>query len=887
MPDLPTGTVSFLFTDIEGSTRLWERHRDAMSQAIARHDALLRACIETQGGYVFKTVGDAFCAAFSSAHTAIATALAAQQVLQSEIWPAKIGTLRVRMALHTGEAVERDDDYFGPPLNQVARLLAIGHGEQVLLSRAIALLAEGHLPQPLALRDMGRHLLKDLQAPEQIYQLLHPELREDFPPLRSLNNLPNNLPCHLSTFIGRAKEMEEVSRLLASQRLLTLTGSGGCGKTRLALQVAADLLDTYQDGVFLVELAALSEEGLISQQIASALGLREQTGQGLIETLIQYLKDRKALLLLDNCEHLLDACASIVETLLHSCSDLSILTTSQEALHMPGEQVWKVPSLRPPDPDLLLSKEQDLPAVLQEYDACRLFAVRAASQCPDFRLTRQNGLAVARICRHLDGIPLAIELAAAQVRVMTPEQIANRLNDRFRLLRSGSRTAPTRQYTLKATLDWSYDQMNEEDQQLLERLSVFAGGWTLEAMEAIGSGEDIAEGEVLDLLCRLVDKNLVLYEESGGESRYRLLETVRQYAAARLAEAGQTRAYRMRHRDYFYRMAKETRPGPTGPEQAHRMRLLEREYDNLRAALDFCLKGSDQTADARVGIRLAAELPTFWEVSGRCTEGRDYLERALAHPGAEPTTSEHAQVLEGAGVLAFRQGDFDRASRHHNACMELRRLLKDTVGAVHSLRHLGNVEEDRGDYGRAEALYTEALRLVREVEEPGLEGLILCDLGSVAWMQGDYAQAKNHTLEGLALQRRLGNRRGIAFALYNLGHIAVLEDDYAQAHAYQAESLTLWQEQGSKLGIIFSLEDFAEQAQAQGWMERAARLYAMASLLREKIGEPLPLSRRKTYERNLAAIRTALGEAAYTALWTKRHADSPEQSIAYALERPA
>ena len=886
MPNLPTGTVSFLFSDIEGSTRLWEQHRAAMSQSVARHDALLRACIEGQGGHIFKTVGDAFCAAFSSAQAALAAALAGQQALQAEAWPPEIGVLRVRMALHAGETDERDSDYFGPPVNRVARLLAIGHGEQVLISGAIALLAQGALHPPLALRDMGRHTLKDLLLPEQVFQLLHPALREAFPPLRSLNNLPTNLPVQLSSFIGREKEREEAPRLLASRRLLTLTGSGGCGKSRLALQVAADLLDTYKEGVFLVELAALSEERLVPQQAATALGLREQPGQTWTETLAGYLKNRSSLLLLDNCEHLMDACASLAETLLHACPDLRLLATSREALRVPGEQVWRVPSLLLPDLEQVRAGELDTPALLMACDACRLFVERARGHSPNFILTGQNGLAVARICHHLDGIPLAIELAATQVRVMTPEQIAVRLRDRFQLLRSGARTAPTRQQTLKATLDWSYDLLTGEERLLLERLSVFAGGWTLEAAEAVTDGEGIAEGEALELLSRLVDKSLVVYEERGSVARYRLLETVRQYASEKLLEEGEAHLYRRQHRDYFYRLVRSLRPKQTGQEQAEGVRLLEREHDNLRAALDFCLKESPAVADGAIGIQLASALTFFWDVSGRCAEGRDYLEFALLHPAAEPFSVEHAQVLEGAGTLAFRQGDFDQSGVHHRACLELRQSLNDTQGTIHSLLHLGNVEEDRGDYDRAQTLYTEALRVCREAGESGLEGQILCDLGSVVWMQGDYETARYHTLAGLQIARKQGSKLGIAFALYNLGHIVSLQGEYAEAHDYQAESLALWQEQGSKRGIVFSLEDLAEQALAQGWMERAAQLYLAAACLRERIGEPVPLARKQDYERNVAAVQNALGAEAYHALWNHRHTFPIEQSIAEALQRP-
>ncbi|HZO88686.1 MAG TPA: adenylate/guanylate cyclase domain-containing protein, partial [Chthonomonadaceae bacterium] len=464
---MDSGTLTFLFTDIEGSTRLWEQHPEAMRSALARHDVLLQEAIEQHSGHVFKTIGDAFCAAFDAAPSALAAALSAQRALASEDWQAPI-RLRVRMALHTGAAEARGGDYFGPPLNRVARMLAAGHGGQVLLSQAACDLLGDALPEGVSLRDLGRHRLRDLQQSEHLYQLLHPNLPADFPPLRSLEAFAHNLPVQLTSFIGREKEMEEIKRLLSTAHLLTLTGSGGCGKTRLALQVAADRVEEYADGVWLVELAAIADLGLVPQTVAVALGVSEEPNRPLGETLANYLRPKSLLLVLDNCEHLLTACAQLADTLLRTCPKVRILASSREGLGLLGEALYHVPSLSLPDEKRLPTLEQ-----LSQYEAVRLFVERAVLSRPDFAVTAQNAASVVQICSRLDGIPLAIELAAARARALAVEQLAQRLDDRFRLLTGGSRTALPRQQTLRALIDWSYDLLSEAERTLLRRLSVF------------------------------------------------------------------------------------------------------------------------------------------------------------------------------------------------------------------------------------------------------------------------------------------------------------------------------------------------------------------------------------------------------------------------------
>ncbi len=560
MPDLLTGTVTFLFTNIEGSTGLLQRLDDrCYGEVLAEHQRLLRAAFQEEGGQEMDTHGDAFFVAFPRASNAVAAAVAAQLAITAHPWP-EGAPMRVCMGLHTGEATIADSRYVGLNVHRAARICAAGWGGQVLLSRATHDAVTHDLPPGTSLRDLGEHRLKDLQRPEEIFQLLHPDLPTDFPPLRSLGVLSNNLPHQVTSFIGREREMAEVKRLLAATRILTLTGPGGCGKTRLALRVAADLLEEFANGVWLAELAALSDSALVPQAVASALGVREESGRSLLATLADYLQPKQLLLVLDNCEHLIGACAPLAAALLRACPRLKILALSWEVLGIAEEVTYHVPALSLPDLRRLPSLEH-----LTQYEAVRLFIERAADALPTFAVTNQNARAVAQVCYRLDGIPLAIELAAARVKVLSVDQIAGRLDDRFRLLTSGSRAAPPRLQTLRATMDWGYDLLLEKERLVLRRLAVFAGGWTLEAAEAVCAGDGVEGFEVLDLLTRLVNKSLVSAEEQGEETRYRMLETVRQYAWEKLLESGEADVMRGRHRDWDQRMAERAEPEFHGP----------------------------------------------------------------------------------------------------------------------------------------------------------------------------------------------------------------------------------------------------------------------------------------------------------------------------------
>ncbi len=848
MADLPTGTITFLFTDIEGSTRLWEEHPERMRLALGRHDALLRAAVETHHGEIFKTMGDAVFAAFATPSDALKAALEAQQALRS-LPPSATETsaaplLKVRAALHTGRAEHRAGDYFGPALNRVARLLIAGHGGQVLLSQATADLVRDALPRGVTLRDLGVHRLRDLTRSEAIFQLLHPDLSSDLPPLRSLQAFAHNLPVQLTSFLGRERELAEIKRLLATTRLLTLTGTGGVGKTRLALQVAADLLEEYPDGVWLVELAPLMDPALQPLAVASALGVQEEPNCPLLATLSDYLRPRKMLLLLDNSEHLLSGCAQVADTLLRNCPRVQVLASSREALGIAGELTWRVPSLPVPDLQRLPSVSADLPSALIQYEAVRFFSERAAFSQPGFAVTAENAWAVAEVCQRLDGIPLAIELAAARLTMLSVEQIAARLGDRFRLLTGGSRTALPRQQTLRACIDWSYDLLSEAERLLFRRLSVFAGGCTLEAAEAVGTGEEVEAGEVLDLLGQLVGKSVVMMDEphpaSARAARYRLLETLRQYGQDRLLESGAGEAARGQHLGYFLGLAEEGESGLHGVDQAAWLERLDAEHDNLRAALAWAAEAEE----IALGLRLGGALWRFWSMSGYAGEGRRQLARLLTLAGssARPTspTAEHgwrARALLAAGSLSLEAGDYWGGRHLSKESLGIWRAMGDMAGIADSLAALGEAEQSQGGYVAARSLYQQCLAIRRELGDRWGIASSLRGLGYLCYYQGDYDLARELGEAALEIRRELGDRRGIAHSLTGLAMIAEQHGDYETARSLYEESLAISRELGNKTSVSLLLGLLGGVARVHGEYARATELLEDCLAIRQAIGE--------------------------------------------------
>jgi predicted ATPase/class 3 adenylate cyclase len=828
MPPLPTGTVTLLFTDIEDSTPLLQQLGDAMyATVLAEHARILREACAAHGGHEVESHGDGILVAFREAGDAALAATAAQRGVWAYRWPDGI-TLRVRIGLHTGEPIATPRGYVGLDVHRAARICQAGWGGQILLTEDTHARIASHLPSDLTVRHLGAYRLKGLHRPEHVFQLLHPDLPEDFPPVRSLDSLPNNLPRLLTSFIGRDREMDEIKRLLSEHRLVTLTGAGGCGKTRLALQVAADRADTYRDGVWLVELAALSDPALVPQALASVLHVREQQGRTLLTTLTEHLASRELLAVLDNCEHVIRACAHLTEALLHSTRALTILTTSREPLGIPGERTYRIPSLSLPDLDRMPTLDR-----LSEFDAVRLFIDRAAATSPSFRVTRDTAPLVAHICHRLDGIPLAIELAAARVKVLTLNEIALRLNDRFRLLSAGSRTAIPRQQTLRAAMDWSYALLSEGERLLAGRLSVFAGGWTLDAAETICAGDGIDESEVLDLLTQLVDKSLVVTDESPGGARFHMLETVRQYSRDRLLETRQDQVIRTRHRDWVLAVAEQAEAGLRGPAQAEWLARIEIEHDNIRAALEWCLA---HPAAAEAGMRLAAAMGRFWWMRGHLSEARRWLEGLLTIPGDSSSESRARTLLE-AGRVAFTQSDYAAAGRYFEQSLTAFRMLEDRSGIVDSLNMLGLLSWVTSEYGTARMHFQAGLPLARALDDLRRVTVLLSNLGLVEAAQGDYDAATSRHQESLEILRSLGDTHGVAIALNNLGLVAAAQGRWAAAQQLFEESLRIRRDLDDRHHQMYSLNNLAAVNLRHGDDQRAGALVEESLALARAFGD--------------------------------------------------
>jgi predicted ATPase/class 3 adenylate cyclase len=815
----PTGTLTFLFTDIEGSTKMWERDSSVMQVTLARHDEILRSAIEERGGYVFKTVGDAFCCAFLTTPDALECALETQRRLLTSEWE-ESRPLRVRMALHTGAAEERDGDYFGPPVNRVARLLSAAHGGQVLLSLPAQELVRDQLPVGTTLRDLGEYRLKDLFRPERVYQLLAPELPSEFPPLRTLDAYRNNLPLQPTPLIGREKEVSEVCDLLGGHeetRLLTLNGPGGIGKTRLALQAAADLLDDFPDGTFFSQLATLTEAEPLLPAVAETLGLKETAEQPLDETLKDYLSEMRLLLVLDNFEQVLGAAPAVTE-MLSGAPGVKVLATSRTSLRLYGEHVFPVPPLTLPD-------LKRLPPLvrLTQYEAVGLFVERAQAVKPDFKVTNESAPAVAEICVRLDGLPLAIELAAARITMLPPKAMLQRLTSRLKLLTGGARDLPERQRTLRATIEWSFGLLEEGEQLLFGRLAVFSGGRTLEAIEAICDAEGDLPVEAFEGVSSLLDKSLIRQEEGpSGEPRFVMLETVHEFARAKLQESGEAEEIKRLHAQYFLTLAEVAFPELRGPDQLEWLERLEAEYDNMRAALSWALGRKE----AEVALRLGGALGWFWSMRGYHSEGRRWLEEALAMEG-RMSPEVRAMALAGAGELAYEQGDLDRAEEAYEEGLEL--LAHEGREASEAklllLGLLGWVEWEREDYRRAKRLFEEGLALSREMRAPWWLAMSLSNLAIVYQSRGEFERATELYEESMDLFREQGDKHSLAINLNNLAMLVCSQGDLGRAAQLIEEAVALHRELGTRGGVSTGLYNLGWMALLQNDLSRAADLY--------------------------------------------------------------
>lgn len=721
----------------------------------------------------------------------------------------------------------------------------------------------------------GEHWVETLTR--RGYRFVGPvsELRGSVPRGETDGRPRSNLPEPLTSFVGRERELVEIKRLLPSSRLLTVVGVGGIGKTRFALQVGSEVMDAYRDGVWLVEFASIADASLVPTSVAQVLGVHEKSGTPLAHMLCAYLKSRKLLLIFDNCEHLHDACATLADAILRAAKEPTIIATSREPLHVAGEQTYPLPALSLPDPTASVQ-------MMGNSEAVQLFVERARKQQPGFEFTGGRASAVAQLCIHLDGIPMALELAAARVRSLTIEEINARLGDRFKLLTGGTRTALPRQQTLRATLDWSYDLLREAENALFARLSVFVGGWTLEAAENVCVGENIEVWEVLDLLTALADKNLVVAEERNGATRYRLLETVRQYARDRLRERGEDAHWEGRHLAYFLALAEEAEPQLTGANQLVWLDRLEAEHDNLRAALAW---SSALGGDIAGGLQLAGALCRFWFVRGHLREGRDWLAGVLAAAPSGQLAAARAKALHGAGGLALQQTDYPAAWALSGESLAIRRNLGDKRGIATSLISVANVALMQRDFQSARALYEESVALFRELGNQWGIAVSLNNLGIMAHEQSDYLSARALHSESLTIRRQLGDRWGIAGSLNNLGTVARGQGDYTSARAFHSESLAIRAELGDQSSIADSLEGLADVELALARPNRAARIWGRAERLREEVPLPLTPMDRARYERSVAAARAAMGaDVAFDLAWQEGRGMTLKQAIEYALK---
>lgn len=872
----------FLFTDIEGSTRLWEEFPEGMRVALSKHDQILRESIETHRGEVFKTVGDAFYAAFDAVNDAVLTCREAQSRLHNEEW-GEVGKLKVRIAVHLGDAESREGDYFGPPLNRVARLLAIGHGGQTLLSDEAAQMLGDNLPEGLSLSNLGAHRLKDLSRGAQVWQLNIDGCPLEFPPLRSLSSFATNLPPQTTALFGRERELESVSRALAESRLVTLTGSGGTGKTRLSLQLGADLLERFPDGVWFVELAVLTDPNLVPQAVASVLKVREQGSRPIGESVLESLSDRNLLLILDNCEHVLEGVATFVDAVMRRCPAVRILASSREPLALPYEVQHRVPSLALPDESELADV-----AAAAANPSVALFVDRASAILPSFELNPSNVKTVCHICRRLDGIPLALELAAARVRVLPIDQIETRLDDRFRLLTGGSRTALPRHQTLRAMIDWSYGLLTTQEATLLRRLSVFSGAFTLEAAEAVCANDEIDAYEVLDLLAALVDKSLVVYDDQGEVARYRMMETIRQYARDRLLETSEAAAIRSRHRDHYLAFAERSQVRQSTEGIATVLKDVAAEIDNLRAAMEWSIAEADSPLDpnlsepeacaAQKALRFVAALWRFWYTRGHYAEGIEFAGRALDREDSQRETSVRAHAFSAAGNLSRLPGAHQAARTYQEEALRIRRALGDKRGVAYSLSNLGVIVFEQGDVAGARSLWLQALEQLEALNQLQSVATILNNLGEFEHKQGDLKAARGYLERSLSIARQLGDADAIGLAISNLGPTLAKMGEIDTARRYLEEGYRIFTELSDRRSLSIVIGAIAQCYRYQDRMKEAAYLFGMAEGIREAIGVVIPPSDIEDQLLDLAEVREALGVDVFVEEYEQGRTSEPHEA---------
>ena len=894
----PVGTVTFLFTDIEGSTRLAQQLRgDRWAALLARHRELIRSAIAGADGHEEKTEGDSFVAVFGHASDSVRAAVDAQRRLAAEPWPDDVA-LRVRMGLHSGDGLlDVDGEYVGADVHRAARVAAAGHGGQVLLSETTSALVSDELPDGVAIRGLGEHRLKDLR-PERICQLVIDGLRADFPPIRSLDRQPNNLPTQLTSFIGREAELSEATRLLATTRLLTLTGPGGTGKTRLSLQLAAGVAHEFGDGVWFVPLEPVRDPTLVGSRIASALGLVESAGRSARELLVEWLGQRHVLLVLDNFEQVIEG-APVVADLLRSSARLSVIATSRAPLRISGEQEYPVPGLPVPRDILALSDleklnlpqaERDLAAVgISQYEAVRLFIARAVAVRPDFTVTNENAPAVAGICSRLHGMPLAIELAAARVKLLQPDAILQRLEHQLGALAAGSRDLPERQQTLRGAISWSYDLLAEGERRLLWRLAVFVGGCDLETAEAVCGPSAEIGCDVLDGLMSLTDQSLVRTEETGGVTRFRLLDTIREFAAEQLIASGERDEIERRHTAAFVALAESAAPKLSGRDQRRWLGRLELDHDNIRAALER----ATAAPEPGVAIGIAFAMWRYWQKRGHLAEARRRLDAIASQPWSRDDPVLRARLMEALGGVGWWTADpgvmipsYDEALQLWQAIGDKREIANALYNS--SFKYALETDPDESDPdGAGFQAMNEALRLFREVGDDHGAANALWGIGNYRYFKNAPDQGIDYMREALQVFRREGDQSMEAWSLHMIGTGLIRLGRFDEARGDLHDALRLFHSAGDVAGITLAIDDLASEAVGLGDLPRAATLWGAARALSAASGVGLAdlvdTKYESGYRPNARASMSAADLERYALVGRSMTLD---ESVAYALGLP-
>jgi len=922
----PTGTVTFLFTDIEGSTKLAQEYPDAMQALLARHNEILDEAIKAHDGFLFRTVGDAYCVAFQNVTDALMAALDAQRRLHHEAWsPASV---KVRMGIHIGAAqLDDNSDYSGyATLALVQRIMSAGHGGQVLLSQTAYELIGNGLPAGVQLMDMGEHHLKDILRPEHLYQLTASELPSEFPALKTQKMINHNLPVKLTSFIGRERELAEIKAKIADARLLTLIGPGGTGKTRLSIQLGGELLAQFPDGIWMIELAPVSDPALITQTIAFVFGLRESPDRPLIDLIIDYLRVKKMLVILDNCEHLIDDCAKLAELLIQSCANLKILASSRETLGVSGETTYRVPSLSLPQTSQNFEDFENL----LEFESIQLFVDRAIAANSNFQLSGVNASAVAQVCRRLDGIPLALELAAARVKVLSVEQIAERLDDRFRLLTGGSRTALPRQQTLRALIDWSYDLLSEPEKALFRRLAVFVGGWTLEAAEKVCSSNGVDEYEVLDLLAQLVDKSLVIADEKENNVRYYRLETIRQYAREKLLATDESVVVRDYHLDFFIEMTARIDEEYINPRQEDVFKKIMSEYDNIRSALSWAVESNLEKA-----IILLTSASTIWPwiLQGKITDAHEWCKRIVLQlnslsrdelDGIKEVSKLKAQLLNRYAQVLMNMGNHQASRVAVEESIELAQKINNHAILAEALATFGHCALYGGD---PDAALEAARKSINICEREGYIRLLFWAFDAMVHIHtatGKKSEAtkyhkmgtdllikagvpvdpistavgltedpfNDNGLEGalkyidnaIAIMTERNDKYGLTFMQSNFAHTLREHGEFEKALIYYRRTIRLWQDWGHRAAIAHQLECFGFIAQMLGDTSRAACLFSAAETIRNSIKSLRTPSEQKEFKDAKSKLQSSMDEDEFKKLWDEGINMTLEQAIEFALE---